>query len=273
MPQEAEAQGATQPEWQPDFKYKFGDEELEIEEAYRQYIKDEESQRIIKEWALSQKEMPQLQSQLQDLSGYKERFDPIYHQMMDLAQKWEAKDLDGFFQGMGVDYKTIEGYVAEKLRYNQLPEEQRREYDERRQERSESYEMRRRNEQLEQQVYQANVQRLGFELDQTLSKPDVQQLSSVYDDIYGQGAFRQEVVQAGQAIHAMHGQDLPAGQIVQMVAQRVRPLVERLSQSGQQQGVPQQAPRVIKNPRGSSASPDRARPKSVDDLRKLAAEM
>jgi hypothetical protein len=267
-----------QPAWTPSYKYVFKGEEKEIDDPYfRSVIKD----------ADSEKKFRDLYERAESMQYHRDNYANLYKEYSELAPKYQELesslqkvashyqngDLDLVFNGLGIDPNHVVDWVKEKIKYAQLPDEQKAIYNESRQHKLRSMEM---EEELASHRLRAQKEAVtarSFQLDNELGKADVQSVASQYDGIYGNGAFKQEVIKAGQFEWLTRQQDLTASEAVAQVLGRVKPIIERLQATGTAPVQSMPKPKVITNIPASSQSPAKNKPRSIEDLRKMQAEL
>lgn len=282
------------PQWQPNFKFRSYDKEFEIEEMYRGLIKDAESEKKVK--ALFEKAhgmdfmKPKYQKVREEHETLKSRVDKEYLPLarsIDEVSALYAKgahtgELEAFFQKLQIPDEVLYKYVARRLDYTALTPEQKAAYDRSVQAQSQTYTLEQQNQMMQEQMATMQVQARTMELSTVLAKPDVRELIEAVDSRLGAGAFQNEVIREGQLAWSSLKKDLTAEEAVTAVVNRIRPII----QAGQSQttttaapGTPAQGiqnpatgrPPVIPSVKGQGTSPVKKVPKSIDDLRKLAA--
>jgi len=182
-------------------------------------------------------------------------------------------DLQSFFESVQLDDDTIAKYILEKVRINQLPPEQQAVYTEREA-------LRRRMNTLEQNFQNAQAQGNNAEVQQRLQSLDtiladvqMKRLTEDFDARNGKGAFRTAVISyaAGQQ------KDLSANEAVSGF---IKTFGINVPKGPPKPGV-NATKRVVARPKvktipnygGSQASVTATKkPRSVEDLRKLARE-
>lgn len=286
-PQAAPVVGAdgapAAPAWTPNFKVKSYDKEYEIDEMFRPLIKDAETEkkvRAIFEKAYGLEGMKPLHTkakeELDKLRPVAKEHETLKTQLSRLSEMYNQGDHENFFKAIGVSDQVLMNYVMKRLEYMDLTPDKRAEYDRMVASRGEQYELAHQYQGLEQQFHEMQTQIRGQELRATLSQPDVKAVADRYDAAVGQGSFVQEVINQGLLTHRTTGKDLSVEEAVQLVLKRVQPLlgaVQPVQPPQAAQPVVQQKPAVIPNISGASTSPVRQKPKTTDDLRRLAQEM
>lgn len=266
------------PAYQPNFKFKSYDTDAEFDEYIRPVIKDKDTEEKIRDLytkAYALDPMKQRYNKLQEEStGIKGKYDTLYQNVNRLGQFLEKEDFDNFFNGIGAKEDQIFKWALKKLQiaedpmklqaHNELTERRRNEIL-----MTEQY------RQTQAQLEAIQTQQRAFELEQSLSRPDIKAQVEAYESKVGQpGAFRNEVIRTGQYIFNSTGKDITPEEAINEVLNRYKPF---LAAQGPAQNVTtrtqsqSQAP-VIPNVTGRSTSPTAKHVRSLDDLKKLAQE-
>lgn len=279
-PQAAQAPEAqTPPAYSPDFKYKANGKVKEIDERLRPLIKDKESEEWIKK-TLSKADG--LEEVLAHREHYRNQFNTLSAQAEAVIADVDKHNFAGALQKLGVDTNDISkvmsglGYKKEdiiKYAYNlaQLTPEQEAAYARERDLELRSAQQHSQVEQLNQRLYQQEVQLKTSELKTVLSTPDYAPLVEAWDQKNGQGAFWDEVCKRGEYYH-LKGLDKNVLDLVNEVGSIAKLLApqatspQAIPATNQQQNRPTVVP-VIPNIGGGSSSPARKKPKNTDQLR------
>lgn len=266
---------AAAPEWTPNYKYRVLDQEKEIDETFREFIKDSETEKRFKDVFTKADAMEHFKSKYatieQDYQKTSQEYQEVQEAISQLKNYW-GTDKDAFFDAMGIDPKQVYAWVADKVKYMDLPPEQKAMYDETRQTKLRNLSMEQENAKYRNMMAQQQLQARSFELDQGIASSQVSNVAGAYDEIYGQGSFRNAVIEHGALQHQITGRDLTPSEALSAVYTKAKVLVDRLGGVGAQQG--QRAePKVISSVRSGGASPAKRKVTSLDDLKKLASQM
>lgn len=272
---ETQAPPATtqEPAWTPSYKYKVAGEEKEIDEDLRHAIKDAQTEKKMKELFEKANGLDVYKTKYVDLDGkYRElntKHTEREAQLQKLYKNYEAGDDEAFFNGLGVPDNVILRYAAKKIKEMDMPEEMKQLYNDNKVRKS-------REEQLQEQLeeYQAKAEQEAvlsrtFQLDNELERPDVKETAQAYDALYGNGAFRNEVIRLGQFEALKNGNDLPAKEAVAYIVGKAKPIIERIGRPTQEQ----HKPPVIPNVKGNPSTPAKRSVGSIDDIKEMAAKM
>lgn len=283
----------AEPEYTPNKKYKFTDEKGEAEAEFDEWVapflkKDTEekfrdlfSKARALEFVKSSREKAR-QEKAQVESNLNE-FQAAVKEVMELKDK----NLGLFLEKVGITRQQMAKMVLEDLeaeeKLKDLPPHLQRMYNDNR-------ELSKKVLDLEKQVNQgtnfgldAATQALNLQLQSILSKPEVTAVASEYDSRRGRpGAFFEQVKREGQLEHAISGKDLTAEEAVQRALETLALQVQAPSQGAKPNGseaapktvvVTQKTVPTIPTVGNGTAAATSKRPKSVDDLRRMAKEM
>lgn len=183
-------------------------------------------------------------------------------------------DFDSAFEILGLTEDQIIKYALNKVQYKQMSPEQRAAYDSQLSNTRRMMALEAENQELSQSYQSFAVQQREGEVEMVLSRPDVSSVVQAFDQRVGRpGAFRDEVIKRGK-LYAHQGYDAPAQQVIGELINLVGgvPTPQQTIQQGMGQQ-PRQAKPTLPNITGKGTSPVKKIPKSIDDLRKLAATM
>lgn len=269
----AAAEAGEPKPYAPNFKYKVLDEEREISHPlFKQLVKDAETEKQVREIFEKADGLDIYKTKYSNLdSEYKNTVAELQNiqEAIDQARQYWQADKEKFFESLGIDVKDVYKWVAEKVKYMELPQEQKELYDRERESRLRAAELERTNARYEQMRQQQMLQARSFELDQGIESPQVAPVAKAYDAIYGPGAFRQEVIRQGVLEFQLRGQDVPVSEALAAVYTKAKVLADRAAQTG----APKESPKVIPTVRSGTASPAKKKITSLADLEKLAREI
>lgn len=271
------------PTYQPNFKFKAFGVEKELDEFWRPLIKDQDSEKKVKDLFTRAEAFDELKSRYE---GTQNEFSQVYNEYVSLdkdvkrvASFLNRGDLDNFFRSVGLTEEKIYEWVENKIEMQNLPPDQKKALEMQAMERQRSYDLELEKNELVQQYQTQAVQARTMQLDMLLSRPEVSQAASAWDSKMGQlGAFRDLVVEEAQKAWFAEKVDLSAEQAVQRVLTRYGKLLEG-GVAPQAPMAPQgSAPQVQQKPvipavQGRGTSPVKRSPKSIDDLKAMAKEL
>lgn len=276
--------------WKPNFKFKVKDKELEFDDFVKPVIKTKDVEQKLKDLYEKAHGIDEVKTSRDSFKKQFEEWQGKYNQvetsLKTLGSYVKKGDFRSFFEALNIPKDQILRYAIDELKYQEMSPEQRQQIDLQRQQQAEFEMAQTQNQTLQQQMAQLVQQQTTFELSQELSKPEVAQIASAYDQMIvakgGQpGAFKAEVIRRGQYYEAVHKVSPPASQLVQEILSLVG--VQAQAQQGSQaasQGTPsqvvqnQKAKPVIPSFQGGGAkSPAKKVPSSIEDLRKMRQEL
>jgi predicted nucleic acid-binding Zn-ribbon protein len=279
----------------PNFKFKVMDKEHEIDEFVRAAIKDADTEKKIKEIYEKAYGLDVLKPRYQ---GLREKYQTSTQEVEsfkksigELREHYQRGDLDSFFQTLNVPQEKILQWVLDKANYEQLPPDQRQILDAKRAAEQQAYSLGKEKQQLMQQHEEVLLQARAQSLQVALERPDVSEFAKSFEERAGKpGSFVEEIIAHGErTYYASQGKiDLTPEQAIKEVMDRWAPFVSQQ---------PMQPPIIPANPgpgaapqaqRAAPAAPkattipnvsgrqttavSKAKPKSIDDLKKLYRE-
>ena len=293
----AKAETATAEKYTPSYKYKVKDNELEFEEWLKPLVKDKPTEEKLRDLLTRshgieevKKSRDDFRSRLDDLEPKYKNIDSSLTYLSELVNKGDVRS---FVDGIKLPKKELLQYAIEELKYLQLPVEERNRIDTQRAEQERLVSLESQNVTLQDQLYRASVQTREQELSMVTSRPDVQTVVNQFNAMVGKpDAFRAKVVEKGLTHFHLTGQDLTAQQAVDAVLSEVGPFlrastgtvtaqtggqaqmggVQNTSQAGQPVVVRETKP-TLPNIQSGGVSPVKKQPRSLDDLRKLRAQL
>jgi hypothetical protein len=278
----AEQQAAQAAAYSPNFKFKVKDKELEFDDFVKPIIKNKDLEakfREMYEKAHGIEEVKasreQLKTQAQEWQG---KYTQVEQGLKSLGDVVKKKDFDSLFDVFKISEDDIINWSIGKLKYRELPADQRAVIDQQRQQQIEFDSATTMNQQLQQQMQMLQGQQATMELNQELARPDIVSIATAYDTRTGKpGSFKTEVIRRGQYYEAVHKISPPASQLVaELVSLIGAPAPSTQTQeatsqgqSGQTTQAQQQKPVIANFQSGGAKSPARKVINSIDDLRAL----
>jgi len=234
-------------EFKTDYKYKVRDEEHEIEEWARPFIKDEDTLKQFKELytrghglALAKEERDTYKGKFTDL-------EQSINKVTDIVQEYYNHPSDSvavantarkFIQELGLPQEMFMQYALEEFKYRQLSPEQRTAIDAQRAQQHQIATFQKSQKTLEEQNHDLIVERNNLELDRSLAEPQVSGLVQEYDSRVGTpGAFRSMVIQRGIA-HGNRNVIKQPHEVVSEVAQELGKILQGTGMQAGQVGTP-----------------------------------
>lgn len=273
----------AKPAYNPNFKFKVLDKELEFEEWAKGLVKDADTEKKVREFHEKayglesvKADRTTLKTQLGETTAKLNEYETGFNNLHAAKAK---KDYDTFFEAWEIPKEDIIKYALDIVKREEDPQAKAQ------------WETSRRATQ-EQQVFQTEQQRLQqsrvefavekrlFELDTELSKPDNLVFIQAYETGTGKpGSFKEFVQQIGASVYATSKRDIPASEAIQIAIGHLRAANPMLGMQQAPTGepamkvvTPSNKP-VIPNIRGTGGSPVRQAPKSIADLKARAKEL
>jgi hypothetical protein len=276
------------PAYTPNFKFKVMDKEHEFDDFVRGAVKDQETEKKIRELYEKAYGLDVVKPRFTELRDKHKAVETQHNQLMSdiktLREHYVRGDFDSFFQNLKIPQEKILQWVLDKANYNELPPEQKRIFDDRRSADHRAWEAEKRAEALEQQMHERIIEAKGSALQVALAKPDIKSFADAFDQQAKKpGAFMEAVYQAGDYAWRSRNEDLSPEQAIQAVMAQYGVFLQ-VPGNGAPQGAPQgsgapqagpgKEPPVIPNVGGRSASPaSPTLPKSIADLKKKRDQM
>ena len=224
----------------------------------------------------------------QEFNTYREQVKPVIEMAMTANKFFNAGDLDGLLETIGIPYEKIQQHVFQKLQLAELPEQQRQVYEQNRMLQRQNMAIQEQMQGYQTQNLTIQEQMINNELNQELARPEVVSFKSAFEAANGQGSFEQEIRARGATIyHTQNGRVAKPSEVISDVLKKfsfATPSLQAASpqatQTPQLQVVPQAQPQVIpatEKPTipvisGSGGSPTHKNFKTADDLRKYYDE-
>lgn len=270
----------------PDFKLKILGKEYEVPEMFRGLVKDEPTQKQVREifekaYGLDEAKPKYEQAKTENMQ-MRESLAQVEADIQELKGYYQQGDFDGFFAKLNVPMEKILHWLQEKANYQEMAPEQRALVDARRAAIAQARQLEQQNQSLASESHQQQVQALGYMLNLTLEKPDVQSFGTKFDTAMGKpGAFKEHVIEYGRMMHAFNGTVVLPDEAVKAVIERFTPfMAAQQPQAPSVVPVAQAAPpaeaakKGLPNLQGrASATASKPKPKSLDDLKALHRKM
>lgn len=275
-----DAAAPVAPAYQPNFKYSIKGKEHEIDEMFRSIIKDEDSEKKVKE--LFEKAMG-LDHVKSDRTAIKDQFEGFKSTVIPYLQTYDQfttlrdkGNLGAAFKVAGLTDEMIFNYALQKLEMDQNPTLAST-YQSQQDQSLRELEMQRQLDQYKQQDEATHLERFTSEFEQSLA--GVQELVNQVNSKFGQeDFFREEAINYG-TIMKQRGKDVSPKEAVEYVANKYKsffpssPVAPSAPAAPQvQQAAPQQRPTTLPNLGSSNQSAIKPKVKSLDDLKKMALE-
>ena len=228
-------------EFTPNFAYKVKDEEREIPEEFRSFIKDQETQDKIVDLFTKADGLEAVKVSRQKLQeqfdSQRIEYENINKAMTALENMTSVKDVQGLMKAASFSQEDVLNSIPEEVKLQHVMEllkrqespEASREYERAREIEKENLRLKHETQRQSAEFTAAKVEAEKLEIETTMSNPDVQNWKSELDGRAGNGAFIEAVAEVGMAYYATHGHDMSMREAVEIVKKRYglgQPVVE-----------------------------------------------
>lgn len=273
-----QAQAPAVPQYQPNFKFKVMDEEKEMDEFLRSAIKDADTEKKARELYEKAYGLDYVKPKYEDLKKkYPEletKYNTFYGQVNDIIGLRD-KDFWGFCDAVGLTKEQVAQKVLEEVKKLELPEDQRRMYDEFDKTRREKLQLEKQIQEEQRRSQEHAVQARTHELDTVLQRPEITAYAKAYDTARKKsGAFREAVIRHGIAEWNVNQRDIPSEQAVHEMMSVLGDVYRGTATPPAQPTLPNADDKplpVIPRMSGKAVSPTGKAPRSIEDLKKMAA--
>jgi len=265
------------PSYTPNTKFKVMGQEKAFDDFLTPVIKDPDTEKKVRELYEKAHGLESVKGDREQLRGKLSEIEPSYNRIigeLGRAQKAiESDDFETASESLGISEQTVLKWAMYLMKRDEMPEDQKRLHSQNRESQRRLEQLEAEREQWTQQQSSYAVERKESELAGTMSRPDVAQAVQQYDNGMGYaGAFRDAVINYGKA-HEVSGKDISAEEAVEGVLRQMRAINPSFGVLGGQTNPNIASPSgkpTIPTIKGTGTSPIRQRPKSLDDLRKIA---
>jgi len=276
------------PAWKPDFKFKIKDSVHEIDPLFHSIVKDEETLKKVKRLHEQALGVPALE---ESRNNFKTKYESVVPQLQEydnvsrkldkLSYFVQQQDFGSFFKELKIPAESVFGWVKKELDLMDAPAEIRAD-------RERANELARQKYEYEQELTQLRSFRQKEEQNQMFAQIDTTIMSGAgdiatqFNERMGEPtAFRNAVINKGAAIQQATGQRVPLEELVAMVKgdlSKVMGMTETVQAQPaaavtMQGSAPQPKPPVIPVIKANGSSPLKGGPKSLDELKKIAAQL
>lgn len=253
-------------------------------------IKTPEQEKVFRELyekatGMDQVFRPYIQQISQQHEQLTEQVQGFQADVQELREYYRAGDMDSFFGKLNIPEEKILQWAVEKAQYRQLPPDQQMQIERQRQLERQSKMSERQMDERDSYYMEQLSRSKADALQVMLQQPQVKGFAESFDQRNGAGAFWNAVAEHGEMAWHTRKVDLTPSQAVKEVMARygsfsqpgAAPQGQQQAQgqtTGPQPSVAQaNATPVIPNVAGRQTSPMKQKPKSLDDLRKIANSM
>lgn len=228
----ASTQTPEAPAWEPDYKFKVRDEELEMDPWVKGLVKDEETFKKFQDLytrghglEIAKTERDEFK---QKLSGLEESLGVVN----ELVQKGDTR---GFIEALGLPKKMFIDYAINELKFQELPPEEQQRINAQRQQEITMQQLQAQNQELQNNFQAERTNLMEVELDRNLSST-YNGAAQAYEARTGvPGSFKQLVIERGIFHHKVNGNVIPVNQAIE----------EAMTIAGVQAGTPNPSQPVV----------------------------
>ena len=272
------------PGWEPNYNYRYGDDEYEMDERVKALIKDPETNEFVRDMVerahgvdLLKEQRQHLREEVGQLKHIESQRQNAVNQMTQLLQQG---DIRAFTKAWGITPEQVRQLAFEDMRVQEMPPEDRAAYDRQQQVQEQAWALQQQNQQLQQRYNHMAVNQREGELQNVLHNERYSTAAQSFDERAGRpGAFREEIIKRGQYYAQVHQKDVPPNILADELLTYVGQPQPTQSQGGYAQPQAkkpvmqvQQKP-TLPQIRGNSGSPIKSKVRSIADLKKLASEL
>jgi hypothetical protein len=275
-------------------KFKVMDKEYDVPAWMKGSIKDAETEKqaielLEKSFGLEHVKTKQVETR-KERDHYKGEATRLAAAISDAREVYQKGDIDLFLDKLSIPHERMLQWALDKVKYSELPEDQKRIFDERKEAQRKAWSAEKQLGEQELQIQEQVRSTRQTLLDTALARADVSSFANDFDTRVGRpGAFADEVIARGQLawIQSKGKVDLTPEQAIEQVmsfaggtartatkpAPGTSPAPAATSQQAPAGGsttpAPAKKPVVIPNVQGGTQSPMKASPSSIEDLKKI----
>lgn len=287
-PNASPTEAPAAPIWAPNFKFRAGKEDKEIDEFLRPVITSPEIEKKIVEMYQRSHGLDFVKKERdsfkQDFYKSRDELTPIKRELEQVGSYFKEGQFDKAFKLMGLEKEQLYNWFRGELEYQQLPPDQKARVDALNREKEARLSARSEADTLKAQFAEERVQTLQTQIDQVMAHPRVVSAAKQFDQRFGkEGAFFDELTLRGDILFNKTGKLTPPD-VIAVDLMKMAGLWENQQQADAGTPQPSNPDRpvvtappadkpTIKSFQAKSATPVRKSPRSLEDLRNLQREM
>lgn len=274
------------PSYQPNYKFKITnaqqmEEEKEFDEFLRASIKDEKQEKTLRELYEKAHGIDFVKT---DRDSAKKRaqeaeskYNEFHSQVSDIVSLRD-KDFWGFCEAVGLTKEQVAQKVLDEVKRLELPEDQKRMYDEFDKTRRRELQLEKQLQEEQRRSQESAIQARTHELDTVLQRPEISAYAKAYDTARKKsGAFREAVIRHGIAEWNVNQRDIASEQavfdVMSILGEAYRGNGTAMPTTPTLPNAEDKPLPVIPRVSGKAVSPTGKAPRSIEDLKKMAAEL
>jgi len=262
----------AQPAYTPDYTYKVVNEVKEFDPRIKGLIKSKEDEQWARDLVTKAEGLEvnkrNLEMTARERDQLKAAYMPLQKDVTQVLHMIDKKDYPSLFAVLGVDKKDILQWAYEEVTVQELPEHQRKAYNERNELSRKHYTLEQQNQEMREQLQQIQLTQRQTELTNIVNSGDHASIVKEFDQRNGPNAFYNEVVRRGVAHATATGETKSPQDVINEIItvyglKREAPKATNMS-SGQG------ALPVIPNTGSSGAAPVMKKIKTVEEMKAYA---
>lgn len=278
----ADAPAAAVPpvdEFVPDFKYKFGGQEKEIDAFWRPLVKDKDSLQKVRDAIERSEALDMHKGKTKEFQEKLSQYEPVVQDVQKYQEMFiQATQTNDFgkhrelLQELGYTDAVLKDVVRHMLKEEQLPEEQKKYMQAQKQAELEKNQLVSQNEEVRAQYSDIVRDLTAQQMDIEFGKTDAQELIKAYEAANGNGSFREMFLQRGAYYVAGEGRHVPPSEVMGRILKEFNPFITKqvagAPAPSQPAAVVREKPKVMPNVGAGNGAPTQGSVSSLDDLRK-----
>ena len=246
-----EIETPAEEEWKPDYSFKVLDKVHEFDEEIRPLITKENHTKIkdlyeraygldhVKgNYEKAKTELTDYKQKVDEYSPRIEKYNEVEKNLKILGSMIEKGDLDNVFGELGINDQAVMEYAVNKLKMQELPQDQKIQYQNQVRNRSNEYHDKVKQEDYNQSIHKQSVDLRNQQVDFALQLPDVTEFVNKFDTLSSKpGAMREEIFKRGALAFQTQGLDKAPIEIINEIMSQYKPFLN--NGTPQTQEVPQ----------------------------------
>ena len=262
----------------PNLEYEVRGQKKQFDERLKDLIKSKEHEDLIRDLHTKADGIDTIKEQREYIRNQFSGLQKEVNQVLDMTERgdlkgalqsvgWDTSDIGKTLQGLGYDKRSIIEYAYSLAN---LTPEQEQYQNQLRQAELEKRELAKQTQTFQSQLEQIQVQSRRTELQNILSKPDIQPIVEAFDKEYGSNAFFQEVANRGALYWHQSKKDVPPEQLVQEVLRFARHLPQQQTPTQTPPKRKEDLPVIPAVGGGGSQAPVSKRITSIEEMKRYA---
>jgi hypothetical protein len=263
----------TKPEFKPDFTYKFNGEVKEMDQMFHGLIKDEESNKRIRDLIERSEATEYHKTRTKEFESKIGEWQPKVELLEQFQSAYDSaktpEDHLALLNEIGYNPESLKDVVREILRREQMTPEEQQQFAARQRDALEKNQLMSQNQVLAQEYNSALMSLTQQQMDFELGKAENSELARAYEEVNGEGSFQEFFLERGMYYTQITGKHVPPGEVMARVAKEFAPFLSRKQEAGAsaQPQVLKPKHKTMPSVGTQSASPTQSSIRSLDDLK------